>query len=712
MALQSVAGDIQCQRRLAEEPERRLTTTCPSTSVNQVGLAEQSFLHDCTDKLQGESCIAHCGFGFTMQEATPAIFLCQNAALVGSGLPTCVGSLCNFSFPTGLGVVHDCDGKRTGETCTASCGQAGYTYAANANAQQFTCLATQNFQGTAPTCTQIRCADLALGNNFFHNCQGKRFGETCGISCATGYHLNGWGSQLTCSADGTFSGSIPNCVGNPCSNSLTTDKTLLSENCTGLTTGQSCGVSCAPGFSANSSTLHCDMRGFLTGTPPICAPLQCAVPPALSNATLAHTCNQIAFNRSCAVTCAAGYRLASGSQQEWNCIWDGSGISLSGSLPSCEPEPCTSGLPPQSERTVENCTDLRTGESCLQSCADGYVGNASSFTCQSDGAARTQSAAQCQAMTCGLSLSDSSIGHTCTGISFGSSCSAFCNRGYSSSNGVQALSCGGPDKGTAVVNSQEAITLRGTLPICQAQACFYNFPTGSQFTHTCDGVKTGQQCTASCADGWDGSSTSLTCESQGGLNGSFPVCSLQTVTQTQTSTKTTTSTATSTMTDLEVRVNVAGSVRMEVNNTDEFISDPDVQQALSTVLAEIMVIPVQRLQLSLVLANQSGRLLAVGSVTAVYSAWLSADSQQQADLLGSNITSRLDAVSVTAMQTLIVDSLTQVSGKDYAIVVQSHNAEILVGTRRQEAVAKLPDLCYPSDFPVIVGRGFTSNRFS
>ena len=159
------------------------------------------------------------------------------------------------------------------------------------------------------------------------------------------------------------------------------------------------------------------------------------------------------------------------------------------------------------------------------------------------------------------------------------------------------------------------------------------------------------------------------------------------------------------MTDLEVRVNVAGSVRLEVNNTAEFISDPDVQQALSTVLAEIMVIPAQELQLSLVLANQSGRLLAVGSVMAVYSVWLSAESQQQADLLGSNITSRLDAVTVTAMQTMIVDSLTQLSSKDYAIVVQSHSAEIMVGTRRQETVAKLPDLCYPSDFPVIEGRG-------
>ena len=36
------------------------------------------------------------------------------------------------------------------------------------------------------------------------------------MSCATGYHLGGWGAQFLCSASGSFVGTLPSCKGNPC----------------------------------------------------------------------------------------------------------------------------------------------------------------------------------------------------------------------------------------------------------------------------------------------------------------------------------------------------------------------------------------------------------------------------------------------------------------------------------------------------------------
>ena len=38
-------------------------------------------------------------------------------------LPSCSPRSCDFAFPTGIGVQHDCNGRKTGENCTAQCGE-------------------------------------------------------------------------------------------------------------------------------------------------------------------------------------------------------------------------------------------------------------------------------------------------------------------------------------------------------------------------------------------------------------------------------------------------------------------------------------------------------------------------------------------------------------------------------------------------------------
>ena len=712
LQLKSVMAELSCATTVTAMAARRLALDpCPATSVTQAGLGDQQYLHDCTDMLHEEACIAHCGFGYDMQQSAPAVFVCQNSSLVGTGLPTCIGRTCNYSLPTGLGVSHNCDSKTTGQTCQASCGQAGYTYASNSNQQQFTCLGSGIFQGAAPSCEPISCPDLDVGTSFFHNCKGKRFGETCGISCATGFHLSGWGSQLKCSADGTFTGSLPSCVGNPCANSLGSDSSLESNQCNGLTTGQNCTVTCKSGFAPNAATMVCDSTGFLSGTVPACTPLTCATSSVLSDTSVAHTCYQVSFNRSCAVTCAAGYKLTTGTAQEWSCNWNASSssVSLSGLLPTCEAEVCTSGLPTNGDRTVANCSNLKTGETCQQQCATGYVGSDAAFTCGSDGAAHAASSqAQCEPVTCNLETSDS-LGHICTNISFGYSCSAFCNKGYTSSNGVQTLTCAGPDSGGSPIGSADnaSVTLRGALPVCVGQVCFFNFPTGSQFSHNCDGIRTGQSCTTSCVDGLDGQSTTLTCGADGGLHGSFPVCTLQTITGT--STLTGTATTTQTYTNFELRVNVAGTLRLNVNNSQAFVQDADAQRAVGQVIAGLIGVSEEQLQLSLIADGSSGRRLAVGGVKAVYSTWFLANSQEKADALGNNITAQLNAADVVNLQELLVDAMSQISMDKvgiYSMEVLAHNADILVGTRTQETVAQVANdrICTPSTLPVIIGR--------
>ncbi|CAE7268529.1 SELP [Symbiodinium natans] len=196
---------------------RRLQASSPCTmaSVAQVGLDSAAYFHDCTNKAHDEVCIAHCAQGWNMTQEEPSIFVCKSGFLVGASLPTCVPLPCSYSFPDGLGVRHNCLGVRSAESCEATCTEAGYTYAAGASAETWTCLPTGSLDGQVPTCERIACVDLAINTMYSHNCQGKRFEDTCSVGCGPGFTLSGTAAQYQCQADGNITGSLPTCLGNP-----------------------------------------------------------------------------------------------------------------------------------------------------------------------------------------------------------------------------------------------------------------------------------------------------------------------------------------------------------------------------------------------------------------------------------------------------------------------------------------------------------------
>ncbi|CAJ1435358.1 unnamed protein product, partial [Effrenium voratum] len=311
IVLQNVAAEIACSYNgtttTTTAGARRLATfdSCSDGSVTSVGLADQQYFQDCSGKVHDEVCIAHCSFGWNMSEEEPAIFVCNSGSIEGSPLPTCTPLPCDFSFPDGLGVTHDCAGIRTAETCTASCNVTGYTYVAGNAAEVFTCQPGGSMSGTSPSCQRVSCADLSVGSIFSHNCQNKRYQDTCGVSCATGY--DGWGSQFVCQADGTFQGSLPACTGNPCTNDLPENGTSWTAvGCDTLTTGETCTVSCKAGFGPISTQLSCGASGRLLGTLPLCQPVTCTVPSELGAVELAHTCQDVSYGSGCTAFCAPG----------------------------------------------------------------------------------------------------------------------------------------------------------------------------------------------------------------------------------------------------------------------------------------------------------------------------------------------------------------------------------------------------------------------
>eukprot|EP00435_Cladocopium_sp_Y103_P015994 s2068_g3.t4 len=238
---------------------RRLAQSCADANAD-VRLLNPSFLHSCASLQDGDVCVVHCSSGFAMLEAEPALLSCQDGQFVGGLLPSCSPRSCDFAFPTGTGVQHDCNGRKTGENCTAQCGEE-FTYTFG-GAETFTCTSSGNFLdefsedarnkpimrtevffalGTNPSCERKFCEDLQIPELYTHNCREKRSGDTCGVTCALGYYFASWGSQFLC--NGTFQGTLPSCQPNPC-----TDVPALGEvfsgSCEGLTTGESCELSC------------------------------------------------------------------------------------------------------------------------------------------------------------------------------------------------------------------------------------------------------------------------------------------------------------------------------------------------------------------------------------------------------------------------------------------------------------------------------------
>lgn len=202
----------------------------------------------------------------------------------------------------------------TGSTCVATCGAPGYTYSGSPTPEVFECLATGEFQGQNPSCAPLSCQNLTLSSQYEHNCRGMLFQDACAVSCAEGYTITGPASQYICGESGTIQGTLPSCTPNPCTNTISPE-IFQTSGCDGVTTGQSCNVSCQPGMIPNSAEMSCHSSGFLVGALPSCLPAKCPANSALEAASVAHNCQNASFGQSCSVYCAAGYKLTQGPLQ-------------------------------------------------------------------------------------------------------------------------------------------------------------------------------------------------------------------------------------------------------------------------------------------------------------------------------------------------------------------------------------------------------------
>ncbi|CAE8627170.1 unnamed protein product, partial [Polarella glacialis] len=418
---------------------------------------------------------------------------------------------------------HNCSGVGTFSTCEATCGN-GYGYASGAAAETFTCTATGEFQGTAPACEPSPCATLGLDSSdgYSHDCSGNVNSDSCIVACADGFSApNGTSAAaiLECGTSG-YTGSMPTCEPTPCSSVSLPTGLDLEVNCTGLTTGESCMVSCAQGYSGAAANFTCTSLGDFSGQRPICTPQTCddLVQGLLEGVT--HDCSGVRFGSKCGTSCAAGHSLAANSAlTELHCLWDAAvgQVTLQGASPVCEPDPCVDNFP-SGESFQHDCAGVTTTGVCTVQCAPGYDGSSpQNLSCAASGVLEGDTP-NCTARTCAARHLPGMQQGICQDLSFGDSCFTTCEDGYDASSGVQQWTC------DLLPGGGGSVELQGSDPDCQPLPCLDNSPVSAQFQDNCAGVTTGSSCDVVCTSDYVGSPSNLTCGADRAFYGSLPVC--------------------------------------------------------------------------------------------------------------------------------------------------------------------------------------------
>lgn len=513
-----------------------LNLTCEALNCTMMLPDRYGVIHNCTGLKTGQSCVAshHPAFSY-MNNNKAEIFVCGPDGAFSGTLPEVKPLPCpTISFSTG--VANTCENKTLGTSCWTYC-DSGFEgspaqYACNmtkdlalepsVKAKTTTCTSTRRLQVSLSTDRRLSTCDASAAGmgltaaNISHNCLGKADGSTCIVECAVGYTITGDAVVWTCQS-GSFSGSgLPACTPNKCTMGFPSG-VGVTHGCIGAVTAGTCTAQCGAGYTGTSTNFTCQNTGELSGTRPACTATACTAL-SLDPSRRAAACAGKTTGQTCVVDCADGYDLVGGAKL-YTCQTNG---SLTGWPPTCQARQCTEGVPTGSDLKVGvTCNALKTAETCAVSCADGYSGSASTFTCSALGDLQGTKPT-CSPQTCANSIAATGgLENTCDGTSYGAKCLVSCSSGYRMKAGTvaQEFNC-------SLVNG--AVSLVGALPKCEPVRCEYNLPTGSIYSHTCKGIGTDQNCSWGCAAGYFGSAESFVCRSDKALAGTKPTCTLAT----------------------------------------------------------------------------------------------------------------------------------------------------------------------------------------
>ncbi|XP_034142652.1 CUB and sushi domain-containing protein 3 [Esox lucius] len=249
------------------------------------------------------------------------------------------------------GPIPHCSGDSAG-----SCGDPGTPAHASREASsfqqrskvRFTCAAGHTLYGSAericfpngtwsgrqPYCKPVHCGNPGTpAHGHIFRVDGTTFSHSVVYSCRDGYLLSGTPTRH-CLANGTWSGSAPNCTMISCGDpGVPANGLRIGED---FTVGQNITFMCQPGYlieTGGSTTSTCTQNGTWSAIIPVCKVVTCPPPPHIHNGLLEGSVFE--WGTSVSYSCVPGYELS--FPAVLTCVGLG---SWSGDLPQCLPKFC------------------------------------------------------------------------------------------------------------------------------------------------------------------------------------------------------------------------------------------------------------------------------------------------------------------------------------------------------------------------------------
>ncbi|KAF3691668.1 CUB and sushi domain-containing protein 3 CUB and sushi multiple domains protein 3 [Channa argus] len=294
--------------------------------------------------------------------------------------PFCKPVQCGNPGTPAHGRISRMDGTTFSHSIVYSC-MEGYFLTGSPTRQ---CLANGTWSGTAPNCTMITCGDPGIPAN------GLRFGEDIAVgqnvtfSCQPGYVMLGGDNAVTrtCTNNGTWSGTMPACQVVTCPTPPPIPNGLLEGSV--LEWGTSISYSCLPGYELSfPAVLTCTGNGTWTGDLPQClqpSRTTCENPGTPEHGFMNYTTGFKVGSRV-DFQCQQGHLLQGSTTRI--CLPD---LTWTGTQPTCIPHSCKQPRSPANTDVLG--LDLPSyGYTLVYTCQPGYFlsGGSEHRVCRSDG---------------------------------------------------------------------------------------------------------------------------------------------------------------------------------------------------------------------------------------------------------------------------------------------------------------------------------------
>ncbi|TKS81784.1 CUB and sushi domain-containing protein 3 [Collichthys lucidus] len=197
------------------------------------------------------------------------------------------------------------------------------------------CFPNGTWSGRQPFCKPVQCSNPATpAHGRISRVDGTTFSHSIVYSCMEGFFLTGSPTRQ-CLANGTWSGTPPNCTMITCGDpGIPANGLRFGDD---ITVGQNATFMCQPGYVMigpdNTVTRTCTSNGTWSGTMPACQVVTCPTPPPIPNGLLEGSV--LEWGTSVSYSCLPGYELS--FPAVLTCTGNG---TWSGDLPQCLPKFC------------------------------------------------------------------------------------------------------------------------------------------------------------------------------------------------------------------------------------------------------------------------------------------------------------------------------------------------------------------------------------